>query len=153
MIFRSLDRKLCLHTSSAKKTQKIAFELAQSFKNGGIIALKGDLGAGKTTFTQGIARGLGVTQKLISPTFILMREYNLPSNSLGRLYHLDLYRLEKVAEILNLVGDLFSNPNNVILIEWADKIENELPRNLTWIKLTNLGGNKRSIEILETNDS
>lgn len=143
---------MILYSNSAKKTQTIAFDLARSFKDGGIIALKGDLGSGKTTFTQGIARGLRITQKLTSPTFILMREYHLPDNSLGKLYHLDLYRLEKTEEILNLIGDLFSNPKNIILIEWADKIEKELSGDLTWIKLTNLGGNKRSIEITETND-
>ncbi len=133
-------------TSSAGETQKLAQELAKKFKNhGGVVALVGDLGTGKTTFTQGFAQGLGIKDKIISPTFVLIRQHKLP-NSNRWLFHLDLYRLEKAADFSQLgLEELFSNNDNVILIEWAEKVLNQLPPHSLKLKFEKIAENKRKI--------
>lgn len=108
-----------------------------------MVALVGDLGSGKTTFVQGLAKGLGVKQRIISPTFILMRNYN-------HFYHLDLYRLEDNVweEVKNLgVEEIWDNPDNVVVIEWAEKIHDHLPKDVIWIQFESEGKNKRGITI------
>ena len=113
-------------TKSARETQKVGQRLAQKIKNGGIVCLFGDLGAGKTTLVQGIARGLGIKQRITSPTFIIMRQY-------GKLFHLDLYRLD---DIKNLgIEDIWQDPSNILLIEWPEKIVHLLPKNRLEIKM------------------
>lgn len=115
-------------TNSVEETQKLAAKIAEKYKNGAIIALDGPLGAGKTTFIQGFAQGLGIKSKIISPTFVLMKEYDLPHDSNAKLYHIDLYRLESRQQINNLgLTDLLINPKNIFLIEWAEKLT-DLPK-------------------------
>src|SRR3989344_7161880 len=110
-------------TNSPGETQKIAKELAQKYKDGGIFALSGPLGAGKTTFIQGFAQGLGITERLLSPTFVIMKQHEIPGNKEGRLYHIDLYRLDEITEIDSLgLTEIFSNPKNIVFIEWAEKL-------------------------------
>ncbi len=125
MIFKS---------NSVDETNQLAAKIAAKVKDsGGVIALSGDLGAGKTTFTQGFAKALGIDEKIISPTFVIMRQHQVP-NSTKVLYHIDLYRLEDEAN-LNEVGvsEVFSNPDNIVVIEWAEKAKNQLPKNTIWI--------------------
>lgn len=129
-------------SKSEKDTQKIASKLALKYQNGAVIALSGNLGAGKTTFAQGFTKGLGIKNKIISPTFVLIKEYSLPQNikdqtclPAGRFYHIDLYRLKNQQEIENLgLNDLFINPKNIILIEWAEKLTN-LSKSKKFIKI------------------
>lgn len=112
------------------------------------MGLVGDLGSGKTTFVQGLAMGLGIKERLISPTFILLREYQKPSG--GNLYHVDLYRLEQVTkDDLATLGilDFAKDKKNVILVEWADKAKSLLPENTIWVNFENLGENERRITI------
>ncbi len=134
-------------TKNAEETKslgrKIASELTISHQPL-IIALTGDLGSGKTTFTQGFAEGLGIKDRVISPTFILMRKYQ-------NFYHLDLYRLETEIEkeMENLgITDIWKDEKNVMIIEWAEKIKNLLPKETIWIKFENLGEEKRKITIV-----
>jgi len=111
------------------------------------LALTGELGSGKTTFVQGLAKGLGIKQRIISPTFILVRKYDLRSKS---FYHVDLYRLETEVEkeVRNLgIEEIWDNPENIVVIEWAEKIKGMIPENATWIEFKNLGGNERKIKI------
>lgn len=94
---------------------------------------------------QGLAEGLGIKQRIISPTFILVRHYNL---RLINFYHIDLYRLEKNIEdeVKNLgIEDFWKSPENVIVIEWAEKIKKLVPKSAIWIKFENLGKDKRRI--------
>ncbi|MBI3290204.1 tRNA (adenosine(37)-N6)-threonylcarbamoyltransferase complex ATPase subunit type 1 TsaE [Candidatus Microgenomates bacterium] len=135
-------------TKSGSETQKAGEDLALHLRGVSVIALTGELGTGKTTFVQGLARGLGIKQRIISPTFILMRQYELKvqnskvktttqKSKLKYLYHIDLYRLEGdlSQEIKNLgMDDLWGKPENIVVIEWADKIRELLPDNTTWIK-------------------
>jgi tRNA threonylcarbamoyladenosine biosynthesis protein TsaE len=132
-------------TKSSQQTKAIGQKIAQNFK-GGVIALIGDLGAGKTTFTQGFAQGLGIKDKILSPTFTIIREH--PLNNLGRFYHIDLYRLEREIDFKSLpLKDIFQNQNNITLIEWAEKALSLLPEDKTIIKITHLGDDNRKIEI------
>ena len=110
------------------------------------IALVGDLGAGKTTFTQGFASGLGVKARILSPTFILMRKYE-------DFYHVDLYRLEENVEkeVVNLgLTDIWGKNKNVVLIEWAEKIDDILPKDVIRIEFETLGEKKRRIVVKYT---
>jgi|SRR4051812_12192778 tRNA threonylcarbamoyladenosine biosynthesis protein TsaE len=135
-------------TTSAQQTQQIAKDLATQFRNqGGIIALIGDLGAGKTTFTQGFAEGLGITDKIISPTFVLMRQHQLP-NSECWLFHLDLYRLEGNISISQLgLDEIFSEEKNIILIEWAEKVLDQLPQKTIKINFQKISETERKISV------
>ena len=104
---------------SPEKTQLFASELAKNIKPGKVIALIGNLGAGKTTFAQGFAKGMGIKNHVISPTFKLVSEYiGKPS-----LYHIDCYRLEKSSDFLNIGGENYLNPiDGITLIEWPERI-------------------------------
>lgn len=131
-------------SNSAEETKQIAFKLAKKMLNGGIIALSGNLGAGKTTFAQGFAEGLGIKDKIISPTFILIRQHQIP-NSKNIFFHIDLYRLEEDTTKLGL-EEIFLSTNNITLIEWAEKL-NHLPENVIKISIKNLGYDKREITL------
>ncbi|OGY08702.1 MAG: tRNA (adenosine(37)-N6)-threonylcarbamoyltransferase complex ATPase subunit type 1 TsaE [Candidatus Blackburnbacteria bacterium RIFCSPHIGHO2_01_FULL_43_15b] len=135
-------------TKNAQATYKLGRKLGNTLKSGGVLGLVGDLGSGKTTFVQGLAMGLGIKERLISPTFILLREYQKPSG--GNLYHVDLYRLEQVTkDDLATLGilDFAKDKKNVILVEWADKAKSLLPENTIWVNFENLGENERRITI------
>ncbi|MBI4037262.1 tRNA (adenosine(37)-N6)-threonylcarbamoyltransferase complex ATPase subunit type 1 TsaE [Candidatus Daviesbacteria bacterium] len=139
---------MIIKTSSATQTQEWAAKLAQKYRDGGILALSGPLGAGKTTFIQGFAQGLGLKQHLISPTFIIARQYPLPHQQQGMLFHLDLYRLENVHQMEELgLSEIFANPKNIILIEWAEKLGSLLPKNATLVNFKILSPDQREIEV------
>lgn len=105
----------------------------------------GNLGSGKTTFVQGLADGLGVTQSVASPTFVLMRQYPTKSR---KLYHVDLYRLEKdVTQEYKSLGldEIAEKGGNIVVVEWAEKIRNVLPKDTIWINFKTTGENTRRI--------
>ena len=148
-------RSVEIITSSSKETKKLGFALAFTLekepinsKQALVIALKGDLGSGKTTFIQGLARGLQVKENILSPTFVIQKDFLLKLKNFKNLYHIDAYRLKNPEELLELgFKDLIGNPENLIVIEWADKIKKILPKNILRIKFENLGENKRRIKI------
>ena len=121
----SVVPKLILVTHSARETQALAARLAQRLEPGDVLWLSGDLGAGKTTFTQGLGRGLGVAAPINSPTFVLIREYagRLP------LYHIDLYRLGDAREVAALGLSDYLAGDGVCVLEWAERMDarGELP--------------------------
>ncbi len=123
-----------IKSKSAKETQNIAKSLAKDFLKGGILALSGDLGAGKTTFAQGFAQGLNITDRIISPTFLIIRQYKIP-NQKNWFYHIDLYRLENIDLKNSGLTEILEDKTNVVLIEWADKILEHLPNNVKKIDL------------------
>lgn len=140
-------------TKNSSETFEFGKKLAKSLKGGEILALVGNLGAGKTTFIQGLAKGLGISQKVNSPTFILMRQYKIKiykNLKIKVLYHLDLYRLEGAVESeLRSLGieDIWKNPKNIVVVEWADKATGFFPKEAVWIRFENLGEDKRKITI------
>ena len=139
-------------TNSEEETILRASEFSKKLKPTDVVFLHGDLGSGKTTFTKGIARGLGISSRIISPTFVLMRKHTVDSNSdmptLKMLYHLDLYRLsgEKEAKAIDL-KDFLDDPNGVVVIEWPE-IGQSLINKKSWhIQLQTIENEARRIEI------
>ncbi|OGG05711.1 tRNA (adenosine(37)-N6)-threonylcarbamoyltransferase complex ATPase subunit type 1 TsaE [Candidatus Gottesmanbacteria bacterium RIFCSPHIGHO2_01_FULL_42_12] len=117
-------------TKSAKETQKHGFDLGRNLKTGGVILLFGNLGAGKTTFIQGLARGLGIKQRVNSPTYIIARRYKLPPAGRRQryLFHVDLYRLTSLSEVKNIgIEEMWEN-GNVVCIEWPELVEKIAPK-------------------------
>lgn len=122
-------------------------DFAKKVQGGGVVCLIGNLGAGKTTFSQGLARGLGIKQNIISPTFILERRYKLPATK--TLVHIDLYRLNTIEEAKGIgIEETMADPNNIVVIEWPEKIESLLPRQKWEVRLETITENERKIEIL-----
>lgn len=118
-----------LIATTPEQTQEFAKRLASLLQPGDVIALEGDLGAGKTTFTKGLAQGLGITRNVNSPTFTIIKEYQ------GRLplYHMDVYRVEDSYEDLGF--EEYFEGSGVTVVEWAHLIETQLPENLLTIHL------------------
>jgi tRNA threonylcarbamoyladenosine biosynthesis protein TsaE len=110
-------------TRAPEETQKVGAALAELLVPGDVVSLTGDLGAGKTCLVQGAARGLGVSDHVASPTFVLVREYRgaIP------VYHLDVYRLDHLQEVLDLGFEDLLDPSGVMFVEWGDAIQTLLP--------------------------
>jgi tRNA threonylcarbamoyladenosine biosynthesis protein TsaE len=113
-----------------------------------VIVLNGELGAGKTTFLQGFAKGLDIKQKIQSPTFLIMNRFRIRSEKFKNFYHFDCYRLdsEKDLEFLDF-KKIISDPENIICIEWGNKIKKVLPKNTIKIDFKVLKNNNRQISI------
>jgi tRNA threonylcarbamoyladenosine biosynthesis protein TsaE len=140
-------------TFSDAETKKIAAAFAKKLKDKEVICFFGDLGAGKTTFIQGLALGLGITQRVNSPTFIIMRRYPFIRHDLQIFfYHADLYRIEnsKQAESIGL-KEIFEMEKGIICIEWSERIQDILPKERWEITLKDEGEDKREIKIKKLN--
>jgi tRNA threonylcarbamoyladenosine biosynthesis protein TsaE len=102
-------------------------------KSAAIFALKGELGAGKTTFVQGFFKGLGIGKRTLSPTFIIMRRHALGKKR--NVFHIDAYRLKKAEDLRALdFGNIAADPRNIVLVEWADRIKKILPKGVVWLE-------------------
>lgn len=121
--------------NSVEETQKVAATLASIIQPGDTLLLNGDLGAGKTTFTQGFARALGMKRPLKSPTFTLVREYQTPKFQLN---HLDVYRLGEEGGAEDLGLSEYFNPSSVTIVEWSEFITEDLPQDFLQIDLTRI---------------
>jgi tRNA threonylcarbamoyladenosine biosynthesis protein TsaE len=125
-------------------TERLGVELGRVAGRGWVIALSGDLGAGKTQFVRGLARGLGISSRVHSPTFTLVNEYG---GGRLKLFHLDLYRLETTEQILSAGIEEYLKPDGVAVIEWAERIADcRLPiADLKNVKIEVLGERERKI--------
>ena len=123
--------------------QAWAAELATKLPAGTVLALEGDLGAGKTTFTQGLARGLGVKVMVNSPTFVLLKIYKTKVKKFKKLIHLDAYRLNSGADLTAIGWQDYLRPENLVVVEWADRVAAVLPKNSLILKFTLAGGRRR----------
>jgi tRNA threonylcarbamoyladenosine biosynthesis protein TsaE len=145
-----------LISKSVEETQKIARDLAKKITNSKpeqeavVVAFEGELGAGKTTFIQALAKALGVKSNLTSPTFVLLKQYGLKLKSLNfkTLIHIDAYRIHDGKDLLVIgVDDMIKDRQNIILIEWAERVQSILPRNCIKIHIDHIDENKRRISI------
>jgi len=139
---------------SPSQTEKLGRELAEEilkspFQKGAVVfGLVGDLGGGKTTFLKGFAKDLGIKQKILSPTFIIMRRFKIKDLRFKNFYHFDCYRIENPKEILALgFKKIISDPENIIGIEWSDRIKKILPKNSIILKFKFISKNQRKITI------
>ena len=115
-----------IETHSPEETERFAAEFAKQIQPGMILLLNGDLGAGKTAFTRGFARGLGITEPVSSPTFTIVQEY--PWGNGKMLYHMDLYRItDSDAALAFGIDDFLFDPNAISIIEWPERAEDLYP--------------------------
>ncbi len=128
-------------SSSVEETIKIGESYAKNLKGGDVVLLKGEMGAGKTAFTKGVALGLGVLDVITSPTYAYMNDYD------GKLYHYDCYRLTsgEDAEALGLTDYFYSN--GICLIEWSENISSVLPSDTKVVTIKKISENKREITL------
>lgn len=123
---------------TAKLAKKIAAQIITlpPLKGAVVVALSGELGAGKTTFTKSLLAALGVKESVTSPTFILFRPYPLHLDRFQLAYHIDCYRLEDPKELLKLgLKEMLKNPKCIVVIEWAERVKKFLPKNIVWISI------------------
>ena len=136
-------------SKSPLDTEKIAENLALKLVGGEVIAFRGDLGAGKTCFTRGLARGLGFSGTVNSPTFALINEYfggRLP------LCHFDMYRISSWDELYSSGYFEYLDSGAVIAAEWSENIENALPNNTIYVEIEKLGDTERKIKVFTKED-
>ncbi|MDP3703616.1 MAG: tRNA (adenosine(37)-N6)-threonylcarbamoyltransferase complex ATPase subunit type 1 TsaE [Candidatus Omnitrophota bacterium] len=141
---KSAGRQLEIVTSSIEETQALGERLGRVLRAGDVVALHGELGSGKTTLIQGIARGLGREPESIkSPTFVLMREHpgDVP------LIHIDGYRLEGAPSVSWLDLDLIFSPRKITLIEWAERFAGLLPDDTLTVRLAHVSTNRRRFTV------
>ena len=136
-------------SNSEEETAKFAAGIAKFAKPGALFALHGSLGAGKSVFSRGFARGLGITGAIPSPTFTIVQEYKVNSEKQGikRLYHMDLYRIPDTNNALAFGIDEYLDDSDAIkLIEWPERIEDILPSDTVHITISHLDEEKREIK-------
>lgn len=151
-------------TNSNKETKELGKKLAKEIlkskpkwfgkltaRGAFVIGLKGDLGGGKTTFIQGFALGLGIKGKVLSPTFVIMKRFQVSSrlkrDRFQALYHIDCYRMKNSKELLDLgFKKIVSDSKNIVAIEWAERVKKILPKNTLWIKFDFVDIKKRKIK-------
>ena len=138
-------------TTSSNQTQKLGESLAKEIlklpaKNGAaVLGLYGNLGGGKTTFLQGFAKGLGIKEKILSPTFVILKRFVIKKTS-GNFYHIDCYRLKDSKDILELdFKKIISDPKNIVAVEWPEKIEEVLPDDMIKLNFEFISENEREI--------
>lgn len=139
-------------THSAADTFKAASDVLTLLDGGRFLALYGELGSGKTTFSQGIGRALGIMHRMLSPTFVIVRKYDVQLTSrdlaFNTLYHIDLYRIEKAEEVINLgIMDFIKDPASLVIVEWAEKMGKYLPTKRVDVRFMHLNEEKRKIVI------
>lgn len=132
-------------TQTDKQTQELGKLFAQELKavclpeQGTVVCLSGDLGSGKTTFTQGLLKGLKIKGPYTSPTFVVMKKYN-------NVYHIDAYRI-KNKDLLGLGWEeMIADNKNIIIIEWAERVEKIIPKNAIWIRFRWIDRDKRELK-------
>jgi len=138
-------------THSSEETCNLGFQSAKQelMKDIGqearVFALQGELGSGKTTFVQGFAQGLGIKEKVLSPTFVIMKSYAIPASN-KTFYHIDCYRVERPKDLLELGWqEIAQNPNNIILLEWPERVEDILPVDKREVSFVSVGKTERKV--------
>ena len=134
---------------NAQETFDLGREFAKRIKGGDLLCLEGELGAGKTTFTQGLLAGLGVKETVNSPTFLVMKQYLLENKDgmIKKIYHIDAYRIDG-REMLDLGWEeLIADGENILIVEWPEKIREIIPTDFWQIDFAHLEGDRRKIRL------
>jgi tRNA threonylcarbamoyladenosine biosynthesis protein TsaE len=134
------DHTLDFFSRSPEQTRRVGMRLGSALRAGDVICLQGDLGAGKTTFVQGLAQGWGTLDAVSSPTFILVNNYRRADGA--QLYHMDAYRLESVPEAEELDLDAML-AHGVLLVEWPERIQALIPQERIWLEMEYLAEEHR----------
>lgn len=124
-------------SKNPKETFNLGKNIGKSLKPGMTIALEGDLGGGKTLFTKGLAKGIGAIEEITSPSFTLEKVYQIANNQeqIANLYHFDFYRIDNPKDMVSYeLAEALSDPSGVVVVEWAEKIETELPKEKLVVK-------------------
>jgi tRNA threonylcarbamoyladenosine biosynthesis protein TsaE len=121
-----------VHAASAEETREVGEAVASLLRARDAVMLTGELGAGKTTFAQGVARGLGIEEPVVSPTFTLVKEYS----GILDLAHVDVYRLDRIQDVVDLGLEELGGGDDVLLVEWGDTIEELLPESRLRVEIT-----------------
>jgi len=139
-------------TKTAQETKKIGQDLAEKIAKSQskdnqalVIGLEGELGSGKTTFIQGLAQGLDVEEAITSPTFVILKMIELKQGKWEYFYHIDCYRINNPGDLLDLDFKEIINQSNIVVVEWAERIKEILPKNTKWIRFEYLSQNERKI--------
>ena len=137
-----------VHAATAEETREVGEAVASLLRARDAVMLTGELGAGKTTFAQGVARGLGIEEPVVSPTFTLVKEYS----GILDLAHVDVYRLDRIQDVVDLGLEELGGGDDVLLVEWGDTIEELLPESRLRVEITTSadGDELRSIAISAT---
>ena len=141
-------------TKTAQETKKIGRDLAGKIAKSQskdsqalVIGLEGELGSGKTAFVQGLAQGLGIKEAITSPTFVILKMVELKKGNWSYFYHIDCYRINKPGDLLDLDFKEIINQPNIVVVEWAERIKEILPKNTLWIRFEYLSQNERKITL------
>jgi tRNA threonylcarbamoyladenosine biosynthesis protein TsaE len=138
-----VGRRIRCRSSSPEDTRAIAAGLASALRPGDVIALSGDLGAGKTCFVQGAAWALGVRDRVTSPTFILVREHR----GTHPIVHMDVYRLNNLQELTDLGYEEILDPASIVFIEWGDAVGPLLPDEFLEVEIRGDEGDERAVDV------
>ena len=133
-----------IQTHSPEETEAVGRKLAAQLRPGDVLAYYGDLGAGKTAFTRGLAAGLGVTEPVTSPTYTIVNEYlggRLP------LFHFDMYRLSSADDLFDIGWEDYLSRGGVCAVEWSENVMDALPEDTVWVRIAREGDTGRSITI------
>jgi tRNA threonylcarbamoyladenosine biosynthesis protein TsaE len=140
-------------TKNFEETQQLAGRLLDQItilphSGALVLALKGELGAGKTTFIQGLGKTLGIKDKILSPTFVIMKRFETGNKRFDNLYHLDCYRLRDERDLVELgFEEILKNKNNLVVIEWPERIKKVLPADTMWLEFEHGGEDIRKIKM------
>ena len=148
-----MEKPIIYITKTPAQTKRLGFLLARGILNfskerAPVLALRGDLGAGKTQFAKGFAQGLGIKETVNSPTFVILRRYRVDSSAYKTFYHIDLYRLGSERDLENLgISEIIANPENIVIIEWPEVAAKMLSGATLNLDFKTAGKNGRQIEI------
>lgn len=132
------------YTKNSEETAHVAAEFAKNITPGAVICLRGEMGAGKTVFTNGLCRALGVTDHVTSPTFTVVNEYD---GKRFRVFHFDMYRIEDEDELLEIGFEEYLTSGGVCVIEWPQNVERSLPKKRYEVEIVKTDINERTILI------
>ena len=137
-------------SGGAKETKALGKKIIQGLSGQTVLCLAGELGGGKTTFAQGVLEFLGAKKPFTSPTFLVMKEYVLPvqrNQFFDRVYHFDAYRVNAQDVLALGWKEILSNPRNLLLVEWPERIEKILPSSVLWVNFSWIDRDRRQISL------